>query len=110
MVAWPTRDGATGAPAMRVLNGSPWNDDSRVYVWRNSRFSSSSDVTGPLAYRKVFLPRRSTFWNVHRNTASALASPSLSTLMRYAASGAKGEKFGPPSGSENGCQLAMNVT
>jgi hypothetical protein len=48
MDAGPTRDGATGPRLTRVLNGSPSNDDSIVYVWRTSRFSSSSEVTGPL--------------------------------------------------------------
>jgi len=66
----------------RVLNGSPLNDDSSVYVWRNSRFSSSIVVTGPLLYRNVLPPRLSMFLKVHRKTASALASPSLSTLSR----------------------------
>src|SRR5690242_4948720 len=88
--AGPTRDGATGTFLARTLNGWPLNDDSRVYVWRKSRFSSSSDVTGPLLYRNVLLPRRSWVWNVYRKTASAFPSPSLSTLMLYVASVANG--------------------
>src|SRR5829696_5900720 len=103
MVALPTRDGATGAPVMRVMNGRPLNDDSRVYVCRKSRFSSLIDVTGPFAYRNVLAPRLSMFLNVQRRRACGLASPLLSTLMTYRASVAKGYKFGPPLGSENGC-------
>src|SRR5690349_9060760 len=41
---------------------------------------------------------------------SGLASPLLSMLMSYAASVAQGKKLGPPAGSENGAQLATNVT
>jgi hypothetical protein len=57
---------------MRVLNGPPLNDDSSVYVCRNSRFSSSRRVTGPLLYRNVLLPRLSMVLNVYRKTASGL--------------------------------------
>ena len=79
MDAGPVRDGATGASFTRTVNGPPLNDDSSVYVWRTSRFGSSSEVTGPLLYRNVFVPRLSTVWNVQRNVASGSASPSLST-------------------------------
>src|SRR5258706_102722 len=58
MVALPTRDGATGAPLMRVLNGSPWNDDSGVCAAGGGRARGRG--TGPPPPRAW--PRRPANW------------------------------------------------